>query len=278
MSHVKCHMSRIRKAVLPVAGMGTRFMPATKVVPKELLPIVDKPVIQYLVEEAVLSGVEEVIFVISPGKELIRDHFSHHPELEALLKERGKHHVADKLSPIHNMARFSYVYQHEPLGDGHAILMAEQEVGNEPFVVLFGDDIVKHSVPATKQLMNHFTGESILAVERIPREQTTSYGVIRPGQQNGRLYEILGMVEKPHPDEAPSDLGVIGKYICPPEIFQALKEAQPGKDGEIRLIDGLIRLKDSQNVWAVEIEGDRFDTGKPEGLSAASSAYLEDAL
>jgi UTP--glucose-1-phosphate uridylyltransferase len=266
---------KIRKAVLPVAGVGTRFLPATKVVPKELLPIVDKPVIQYLVEEAVLSGIEEIIFVISKGKELIKDHFSHHPELEALLKDRKKHHLLDKVNPIHKMAKFKYVYQDKPLGDGHAVLMAEKEVGDEPFLVLFGDDIVKNEIPAAKQLIDNFKGESVLAVERIPREKTKMYGVIKPGRQTGRLYEVTGMVEKPEPKEAPSELGIIGKYVCPPEIFEAIKHSKPGKDGELRLIDGFIKLMETQKIWAVEIEGKRFDTGNPEGLAEASCAFLE---
>jgi UTP--glucose-1-phosphate uridylyltransferase len=166
------------------------------------------------------------------------------------------------------------VYQNEPLGDGHAILMAEEAVNGEPFLVLFGDDIVKHDVPAAKQLIDHFKGESILAVERIPREKSDAYGMIEPGEQTGRLYEVKGMVEKPHPDDSPSDLGVIGKYICPPEIFEALRQAKPSHGGEIRLIDGFIRLKDDQGIWAVEIEGERFDTGSPEGLAKAIQAYL----
>jgi len=265
---------KIRKAVLPVAGMGTRFLPATKVIPKELLPIVDKPVIQYLVEEAVLSGIEEIVFVISRDKELIRKHFSHHPELEALLKARGKHELLNKVTPIHGMAKFKYVYQDKPLGDGHAVLMAEKEIGNEPFVVLFGDDIVKHEIPATKQLLDHFKGESILAVERIPEDKTDLYGIINPGKKTGRLYEVLDMVEKPEPEDAPSNLGIIGKYVCTPEIFSALKKAPAGKDGEIRLIDGFNELKKTQKIYAVEIMGERFDTGRPEGLVAASKAFL----
>ena len=249
----------IKKAVLPVAGVGTRFLPATKAVPKELFPIVDKPVIQYLVEEAVLSGIEEIIFVIAKGKELIKDYFSHKPELEDFLDKKGKHELLEKVKPIHNMAKFTYVYQDEQLGDGHAVLMAEEAVGNEPFLVLFGDDIVKNDVPAAKQLMDHFNGESILAVERIPKEKIKLYGIIKPGppgltairtgNQAGRLYEVTDMVEKPNPDEAPSDLGIIGKYICPPEIFEALKSAQTGKDGEIRLIDGFIKLKSNFFVY-----------------------------
>lgn len=265
---------KIRKAVLPVAGKGTRFLPATKVIPKELLPIGDKPVIQYLVEEAVLSGIEEIIFVIAPDKELIKAHFSSDDALEEFLNTKGKHILLEKIKPIHNLAKFTYVYQNEPLGDGHAILQAEKAVNGEPFVVLFGDDIVKHDIPTTQQLMNYFKGESILAVERIPKEKTVLYGMIQPGHQSDRLCEVLNMVEKPSPSEAPSNLGIIGKYICPPEIFKALKNAPHGKDGEIRLIDGFNELKKSQKVWAVEIEGKRFDTGNPEGLAAASQAYL----
>lgn len=268
---------KIRKAVLPVAGMGTRFMPATKVIPKELLPIVDKPVIQYLVEEAVLSGIEEIIFVISPDKELIRHHFSHHPELEALLKQRNKHDVVDKISPIHGMAKFSYVYQHEPLGDGHAILQAEGQVDGEPFLVLFGDDIVKHDVPAALQLMKHYQGEAIMAVEKVPRESISSYGVIKPGTARTgqpRLFSVEDMVEKPHADAAPSDFGIIGKYVCPPTIFEAIRLGKHGKDGELRLIDAFLKLSETEGIWACHIEGDRFDTGKAEGLIAANNAYL----
>ncbi len=265
---------KIRKAVLPVAGMGTRFLPITKVVPKELLPIVDKPVIQYLVEEAVKSGVEEVIFVISKEKELIRHYFSHHPELEETLLLKGKHKLLEAVRPLHKMAKFTFVYQNVPHGDGHAILQAEYAVGKQPFLVLFGDDIVKGPVPAAKQLIDHYKGESIIAVERIPREKTSMYGIIDPIQVSDRLYEVKGLVEKPHPKESPSTLGIIGKYVCPPEIFSALKKAHKGKDGEIRLIDGFIKLMETEKIWAVEIEGRRYDTGNPEGLAAAIRAYL----
>lgn len=268
-------MKKVRKAVLPVAGMGTRFMPATKVVPKELLPIVDKPVIQYLVEEAVESGIEEIIFIISRDKELIRQHFSHHPELEELLRGRNKHDIADKIHPIHKLAKFTFVYQDEPLGDGHAILQAELAIGNEPFLVLFGDDIVKHSVPAAKQLLDQFKGEAVIAVEKVPKESISSYGIIVPGKQDGRLYRVTGMVEKPHPDKAPSDFGVIGKYVCPPAIFEAIRQGAASKGGELRLIDGLIKLSETEDIWAYHIEGIRFDTGKAAGLIAANNAYYE---
>jgi len=265
---------KIRKAVLPVAGVGTRFLPATKVVPKELLPIVDKPVIQYLVEEAVSSGIEEIIFVISKGKELILDHFSPKPELEEFLQKKGKEDILKKIEPIHKMAKFSHVYQDFPHGDGHAILQAEELVGNEPFLVLFGDDIVKGDVPSAKQLIDSFQGESIIAVEKVPESEISSYGVIDPGEQNGNLYEVKGLVEKPEASKAPSDLGIIGKYICPPEIFDALKNADTSKGGEIRLIDGFIELSKSQKIWAFQIEGERFDTGKPSGLVSANNAFL----
>ncbi|MFH0838127.1 MAG: UTP--glucose-1-phosphate uridylyltransferase [Patescibacteria group bacterium] len=265
---------KIRKAVLPVAGMGTRFMPATKVVPKELLPIVDKPVIQYLVEEAVASGIEEIIFVISPDKELIRQHFSHHPELEAILEQRGKHDIAEKIRPIHGMAKFSYVYQNDPLGDGHAILQAEELVGGEPFAVLFGDDIVKHGVPAIRQLIDQFTGEVVMAVEKVPKEYISSYGVISPGEKKGRLYKVEGLVEKPEAHEAPSDFGVIGKFVCPASIFEAIRLGSASKGNEIRLIDGFIKLSEKEGIWAYHIEGERFDTGKAEGLIAANNAFL----
>lgn len=265
---------KIRKAVLPVAGMGTRFMPATKVVPKELLPIVDKPVLQYLVEEAVESGIEEIIFVISRDKELIKDHFSHHPELEVVLKDRNKHHVVEKISPIHQMAKYHYVYQDSPLGDGHAILQAEELVGDEPFLVLFGDDIVKHDVPAAKQLIDQFKGESIIAVEHVPNHSISSYGVIDHHDASGRLLEVRHMVEKPKAEEAPSNYGVIGKYVCPPSIFKAIREGSKSNDGELRLIDGFIKLKDNEGIWAYHIEGERFDTGKAEGLIAANNAFV----
>lgn len=265
---------KIRKAVLPVAGMGTRFMPATKVVPKELLPIVDKPVIQYLVEEAVASGIEEIIFVISPDKELIRDHFSHQPELEALLRNREKHELADRLHTIHRMAKFSYVYQNEPLGDGHAILQAEAAINGEPFLILFGDDIVKHSVPAAKQLIDRFNGEALMAVEHVPMELISSYGVIHTGENEGRLYKVEGMVEKPSSDKAPSNFGVIGKYVCPASIFEAIRQGSKHHGDELRLIDGLIKLSEKEPIWAYHIEGERFDTGRAEGLIAANNAYL----
>ncbi len=266
---------KIKKAVLPVAGVGTRFLPATKTVPKELLPIVDKPVIQYLVEEAVQSGIEEIIFVISKGKEAIIEHFSDHPPLMELLQKRNKVEILEKVEPIHKLAKFSHVYQDEPMGDGHAILQAEKLVGNEPFLVLFGDDIVKNEIPAAKQLIDHYKGESIIAAQEIDKADAGSYGMINPASQDEYLYEVKGLVEKPLPEDAPSNLGVIGKYVCPPEIFDAIREGSHGADGELRLIDGFIKLQEKQKVWAYAVQGQRFDTGKPEGLVAANQAYLK---
>ncbi len=265
---------KIRKAVLPVAGLGTRFLPVTKVVPKELLPIVNKPVIQYLVEEAVHSGITDVILVISREKELLRDYFSPAPALEKLLQGKGKRALYQSLERLHSMARFHFVYQEKPLGDGHALLCAEKAVDGEPFLVLFGDDVVKSRVPAALQMMNHFRDEAMIAVEPIPRHKTHFYGIVAPRTQKGRLYEVADMVEKPSPAKAPSTLGIIGKYVCPPALFEALRRARPGRDGEIRLIDGLLELKKTQRVWAYEVAGERFDTGRPEGLIAANNAFL----
>ncbi|MBN2087506.1 UTP--glucose-1-phosphate uridylyltransferase [Candidatus Peregrinibacteria bacterium] len=264
----------IKKAILPVAGIGTRFLPATKVVPKELLPIVDKPVIQYLVEEAVSSGIEEIIFVISKDKELIRDYFSPNPELEETLRIKGKSDALQKVAELHKMAKFSYVYQNEPLGDGDAILKAKELIGNEPFMVLFGDDIIKGDVPASKQLIQNYTGGVIIAVEEVDKKYAPLYGIIDPGVQNGNLFEVKTLVEKPSPEEAPSNLGIIGKFICPPEIFEAIENSPSGKDGELRLVDGILSLSQSQKIWALKMEGQRFDTGKPDGLVSANNAYL----
>jgi len=272
--HIQQQM-KITKAVLPIAGRGTRFLPVTKAVPKELLPIVDKPVLQYLIEEAVESGIEEIIFVISEDKRLIMDYLSSDKALEAFLIKKGKMEALKKVQALSTLAHYHFVYQKEPNGDGDAILSAESLVGDEPFLVLFGDDIVKHAIPAGKQLMDQFTGKSMIAVERVSMEMISQYGVVSPGETRGRLHEVVGLTEKPTPKEAPSDLGIIGKYICSPAIFKALKSTPSGKDGELRLIDAFIELAQSETIWAYEIEGQRFDTGRPEGLIAANNAFLK---
>lgn len=269
-------MKKIRKAVFPAAGFGTRFLPATKSQPKEMLPIVDKPVIQYLVEEAVNSGIEEIIIVTGRGKRSIEDHFDHSFELEHTLVEKGKMELLKAVRDIEKLATFVYVRQPVPLGDGDAILRAKEVIGDEPFAVMFGDDIVDHEKPALRQLIEQYekTGSSIIALEKVPGDDISSYGVIKPAHSEGRLHEVESMVEKPKPEEAPSDLGIIGKYIATPEVIEALEKSSAGhQDGEIRLIDGLIELQKTQKVYGYEIEGKRYDTGNKFGLITATIDY-----
>ena len=271
-------MQKIRKAVFPAAGFGTRFLPVTKSQPKEMLPIVDKPVIQYLVEEAVASGIEEIIIVTGRGKRSIEDHFDFSFELEHTLVEKGKHSLLKEVRGISKLAKFVYVRQPMPLGDGHAILCAKEVVGDEPFAVLFGDDIVDHKIPALKQLINVYnqTGSSVIALEKVDPKETDQYGIIKPktggtisvGGQNA--HEIAELIEKPKPEKAPSNLGIIGKYVVTPEIIKALEKAKPSHGGEIRLIDGFNELKKTQKLFGLEIQGKRYDTGTKLGLLTAS--------
>lgn len=264
----------IRKAVLPAAGFGTRLLPATKSLPKELLPIVDTPVLQFLVEEAVAAGVTEIIFVINTGKEAIWEHFAPNRVLEHFLAERGKTDELARLRKIHHLANFSYVLQSEQLGDGHAILQARELVGDEPFLVLFGDDIVHADVPVARQLVDVFnqTSSAVVALQNVPRERVGSYGVVAPKSINGSRVEIGGFVEKPQPDVAPSTLAIVGKYVCPPEIFPILA-AHPNASGEIRLIDALAKLLQSTPVHGHLFDGVRYDTGDKAGYVAAVIDY-----
>lgn len=270
-------MKKIRKAVFPAAGFGTRFLPVTKAQPKEMLPIVDKPVIQYLVEEAVASGIEEIIVVTGRGKRSIEDHFDHSFELEHALVEKGKNDLLREVRKIENMAKFVYVRQPMPLGDGDAILRAKDIIGDEPFAVLFGDDIVDNEQkPALRQLIEQYekTGSSIIALEKVPGDDISQYGVIKASNSDGRLHQIESMVEKPSPQDAPSDLGIIGKYIVTPEVLEALERSGSGTtDGEIRLIDGFIEAQKTQKIYGYEIEGTRFDTGNKLGLITATINY-----
>ena len=270
-------MRKIRKAVFPAAGFGTRFLPVTKSQPKEMLPIVDKPVIQYLVEEAVASGIEEIIIVTGRGKRSIEDHFDYSFELEHTLVEKGKHSLLKEVRKISKLAKFVYVRQPMPLGDGHAILCAKEVVGDEPFVVLFGDDIVDYKVPAIRQLMDIYekTGCSVLALQKVDKSETSNYGIIKPvrnGKNFGdeRLHLIDSLVEKPSPDKAPSDLAIIGKYVVTPEIIEALEKAKPSHGGEIRLIDGFTQLRKKQRLYGYEVKGKRYDTGDKLGLITAT--------
>lgn len=267
---------KIKRAVFPAAGLGTRFLPATKSQPKEMLTIVDKPVIQYLAEEAADAGIEEIFLITGRGKNAIEDHFDRSFELEHHLDAREKHDLLAQVRGVNNIAKFIYVRQSHPLGDGHAILCAKELLGDEPFAVLFGDDIVDHDVPALKQLINvhEKTGSSVLGLERIPKEKSKSYGMIEVAESDGRLHKVGGLVEKPDPKDAPSELGIIGKYIVTPEVLKALEKAESGhSDGEIRLIDGLRNLMDEQDIYGYEIEGQRYDTGDKFGLIKAIIDY-----
>ena len=268
---------KIRKAVFPAAGFGTRFLPVTKAQPKEMLPIVDKPVIQYLVEEAVASGIEEIIIVTGRGKRAIEDHFDYSYELEKTLVERGKRELIKGVRHIAEMAKFVYVRQPVPLGDGHAILCAKEVIGREPFAVLFGDDLVDSKVPALKQLIQIYEKKHapVIALERIDKKNSRKYGIITPanGDGNGRLHEIKNLVEKPDPKNAPSDLAIVGKYILTPEVLDALERAEKGSDGEIRLIQAFQRLLGKTPFYGYEFEGKRYDTGDKLGFLQATIDY-----
>ncbi len=263
---------RIRKAVFPAAGFGTRFLPVTKSQPKEMLPIVDKPVIQYLVEEAVAAGIEEIIIVTGRGKRSIEDHFDESFELEHTLVEKGKHNLLTEVRKISRLAKFIYVRQPRPLGDGHAILCAKEVIGNEPFAVLFGDDIVDGKVPALKQLIDAYEQKqtSVIALQQVANSETANYGIIKALNSHLGLHEIADLIEKPSPHKAPSNLAIIGKYIVTPEIIAALEKAKPSVEGEIRLIDGLNELRKRQKIFGLEIKGKRYDTGNKLGLIQAT--------
>ena len=265
----------VRKAVFPAAGLGTRFLPATKAQPKEMLPLVDKPTIQYGVEEAVSSGVPNIVVVTGRGKNAIEDHFDVSTELEAFLESRGKKDLADEVRKISNLIQVSYVRQGEPLGLGHAVLVTETIIGNEPFAVILADDVYDATPPALKQMIDVFerAGGPVIAVERVPMENVSSYGVIagQPAPELGKnVYRITDLVEKPPRDQAPSDLAIVGRYILTPDIFAALHETAKDKSGEIQLTNGLRRLLKSRPLYALVIDGARHDTGNKLGFLKAS--------
>ncbi|MGO9642616.1 MAG: UTP--glucose-1-phosphate uridylyltransferase GalU, partial [Candidatus Acidiferrales bacterium] len=268
---------RVRKAVLPAAGVGTRFLPATKAQPKEMLTLVDKPLVQYVVEECVASGIEHVIIVTGRGKNAIEDHFDAFPGLERFLTERGRPELAEMIRNISNMVTFSYTRQKEPLGLGHAVLIASELVGDEPFAVLLGDVIIPGPNPATKQLIDVYqeTGIGAIAVEEVPPDQTHLYGIaaVEPaaGQRWGqRLMRIRDMVEKPKPDQAPSNFAVTGRYVLPPEIFACLAQTKPGEGGEIQLTDGLRMLAQQTGLYAYVYDGKSYDAGNKLGFLKAT--------
>jgi UTP--glucose-1-phosphate uridylyltransferase len=264
----------VRKAVFPAAGLGTRFLPATKAQPKEMLPLVDKPIIQYGVEEAVASGVSNIILVTGRGKNAIEDHFDVSVELETFLEARGKQSQLDEIRKISNLINFAYVRQGEPLGLGHAVLVSRDIVGDEPFAVILGDDVIDADPPAIKQMIDVFArvGGPVLAVERVPREDISQYGVIAPDTSvnlGDGIYQVKDLIEKPPVHEAPSDLAIIGRYILTPDIFPALAATKSDRTGEIQLTNGLRELLKTRPIFAYEVKGVRHDTGNKLGYLKA---------
>lgn len=268
-------MRPIRKAVFPVAGMGTRFLPATKAMPKEMLPVVDKPLIQYAVEEAVAAGITDLIFVTGRHKRAIEDHFDSAPELEAELERKGKEEmlalVRGILPPHVNCL---YIRQHAALGLGHAVLTAAPAVGNEPFAVLLADDLIDAETSALKQLIDtaYAQNASVIGVQDVPREETSKYGIVATHSHIGRTARIKHIVEKPAPDQAPSTLAVVGRYVLEAEIFDHLRTTQMGAGNEIQLTDGIASLLDQREVWAHRYEGQRYDCGSKAGMFQATVA------
>jgi len=266
---------KIRKAVFPAAGLGTRFLPVTKAIPKEMLPLVDKPLIQYCVEEAIASGIEDIIIITGRGKTAIEDHFDTSKELELLLEEKGKPDLLKMVRDISNLVKFSYTRQKEALGLGHAILCAKDLVGNEPFAVFLGDDIIDSEVPAMHQMIEVYKKyrHTVLAVQRVPRESISSYGIIKGEQIEDRIFKVSDMVEKPKAEDAPSDLAVIGRYILTSDIFEYLENTRPGKLGEIQLTDAIKNMALKHPVYALEFEGDRYDAGDKLGFLKANVSF-----
>ena len=263
--------SVIRKAVFPAAGLGTRFLPATKAQPKEMLPLVDKPIIQYGVEEAVASGIDNIILVTGRGKNAIEDHFDVSVELETFLEARGKQEQLDEIRKISNLINFSYVRQGEPLGLGHAVLVTKALVGDEPFAVILGDDVIDAEPPAIRQMIDVFNEVEgpVLAIERVPRETVSSYGIIDAEEIKPGVYKIRDLVEKPSVDEAPSDLAIIGRYVLTPDIFPALENIGKDRTGEIQLTNGLRDLLKRRPIYGCRIDGVRHDTGNKLGFLKA---------
>lgn len=263
----------IRKAIIPIAGLGSRFLPATKCIPKEMLPLYDRPVVEYIVRELATSGVEEVIFIVPPEGSVTPQYFYHHDWLHDQLLKKGKKDLAQEMHDLSHLVKIATVVQNEPLGDGHAILQAEELVGKEDFFVFFGDEILDSALSAPQQLLNaRQTDEIVLGAQRVSTEDVSRFGIVDKGESRGTSsFLIKGFVEKPQPSEAPSDLALLGKNLCTPDIFSALRQVeQEKKTGEIRLIDALILLEAQKNIIACSLEGDRFDVGNPRGLLEAS--------
>jgi UTP--glucose-1-phosphate uridylyltransferase len=263
---------KIRKAVIPAAGYGTRFLPTTKATAKEMINIVDKPAIQYIVEEAVKSGIEEILIITSRNKSAIENHFDVAPELEQALKVQGKDLLLKMVEDTSDLADIYYKRQKEMKGLGHAILQAKSFVGDEPFAVLLGDDIVDHEKPCLKQLVDVYLENhgNILGVQKVAKEEVSKYGIVSGRHIKGREYEVLDLVEKPSIEEAPSDLAILGRYILSPTIFSILEQTPPGKNGEIQLTDALLTLLQKEPMVAYDFEGSRYDTGQKLGYLKAT--------
>ncbi len=260
-------MKKVTKAIIPAAGLGTRFLPATKAMPKEMLPIVDKPTIQYIVEEAIESGVEDIIVVTGKGKRAIEDHFDIAFELEHILEEKGKLDILEKVRKSSNV-NLHYIRQKEAKGLGHAVWCARNFIGNEPFAVLLGDDIVEAEVPCTRQLIEQYerTGRSVIGVQMVGVDQTHRYGIVDPGERTDNLYEVKRFVEKPPQGQAPSNLAIMGRYVLTPDIFEYLGRHMVGAGGEIQLTDAIQMLNEDKGVFAYDFQGTRYDVGEKLGF------------
>ncbi len=268
-------MTPIRKAVFPAAGLGTRFLPATKAQPKEMLPIVDKPIIQYGVEEAVAAGIDQIIVVTGRDKRAIVDHFDISFELEHYLKDRGKTRELQVVRKISDMVDITYIHQKEPLGLGHAVLMAKDVVGNDPFAVFLADDIIRSPIPAIKQMMDVYGQHqaSVLALQRVADDQVSRYGVVKVANSEGRIHQVVDMVEKPEASAAPSNLAILGRYVLKPSIFGILETTHEGVGGEIQLTDALRTMAQQEKVLGLEFEGTYFDVGTVSGFLKTSIAF-----
>lgn len=263
---------KVRKAVVLAAGYGTRLLPATKAQPKEALPLVDKPIIQYTVEEAVASGVTQVIIVTAMGKRAIEDHFDRSLELETALREKGDLERLAEVQRISELANIFYVRQKQQLGIGHAVLQTRDLVGDEPFVLFFPDDVIVSETPVARQMVDvfHEFGGPVLAVQRVAREEISQYGVVDAEPVREGVWLVRSLVEKPEPDQAPSDLGIVGRYVLTPDVFDAIERTPPGKNGEVQITDALNALAGARDLYAYQFEGRRYDTGRPLGFLQAS--------
>jgi UTP--glucose-1-phosphate uridylyltransferase len=266
---------KVRKAVILAAGMGTRMLPASKVIPKEILPVVDKPAIQMVVEEAVASGIEEIVLVLSPGRTIVLEHFQPAPELELLLEQRLKHDLLEIVRSTNNLASFSTAYQHEPLGLGHAVLQAREAVGDEPFAVILPDDIFDGPRPCLRQLLEIAKSEDgpVVALTRVSPSEVSKYGIVAVKTVRSRLHQLIGMVEKPSIEQAPSDLAIMGRYVLTPDIFPLLAEGKPGAGGEIQLTDALLELSARRKLYGYEFDGVRYDLGDRVGFLTAQIGF-----